>query len=67
MIGFVILKGAFSKTTAYLGMLTGILGIVSAAGFSVTIFMNAVLATVWVLLVGYRLYRLAVGISLSQN
>ncbi len=59
MIGFVMLKGVFSRTTAYLGVLTGILGIVSIAGLSVTIIMNAVLATVWLLFVGYRLYRLA--------
>ncbi len=59
MIGFVMLKGVFSRTTAYLGVLTGILGIVSIAGLSVTIIMNAILATVWLLFVGYRLYRLA--------
>jgi hypothetical protein len=59
MIGIVMLKGIFSKTTAYLGVITGILGIVSFGGFFVTIMMNAVLATVWLLLVGYRLYRLA--------
>jgi hypothetical protein len=61
MIGFVMLKakGIFSKTTAYLGLATGIFGIVSVAGFFVTIIMNAVLATVWVLFVGYRLNRLA--------
>jgi hypothetical protein len=59
MISFVMLKGVFSKTTAFLGVLTGILGIVSVAGFGVTIIMNAVLATVWVLYAGYGLYRLA--------
>lgn len=61
MIGFVMLKGKgiFSKTTTYLGLAAGIFGIVSAAGFFVTIIMNAVLATVWVLFVGYRLVRLA--------
>jgi hypothetical protein len=58
MIGLVMLKGIFRKSTAYLGLVTGILGIVSIAGLNVTIIMNAVLATVWVLLVGYRLYRL---------
>jgi hypothetical protein len=59
MISFVMLKGVFSKTTAFLGVLTGILGIVSVAGFGVTIIMNAVLATVWVLFAGYSLCRLA--------
>jgi hypothetical protein len=58
LIGLVMLKGIFSKSTAYVGVVTGVLGIVSIAGWNVTIIMNAVLATVWVLLVGYRLYRL---------
>jgi hypothetical protein len=60
LIGFVMLKGRgiFSRTTAYVGLATGLLGIVSAAGFFVTMILNAVLATVWILLVGYRLYRL---------
>jgi len=64
MIGLVMLKGIFSKSMAYLGVVTGILGIVSVAGplfvsaLSVTIIITSVLTTVWVLLVGYRLYRL---------
>jgi Domain of unknown function (DUF4386) len=64
MIGLVMLKGIFSKSTAYLGLVTGILGIVSVAGpffvstLSVTIIITSVLTTVWVLFVGYRLYRL---------
>lgn len=64
MIGLVMLKGIFSKSTAYLGLVTGILGIVSVAGpffvstLSVTIIITSVLTIVWVLFVGYRLYRL---------
>jgi hypothetical protein len=60
MIGFVMLKGKgiFNETTAYLGLATGVSGILSIAGSWITIIMNAVLATVWVLLVGYRLLRL---------
>ena len=45
MISYVMLKGVFSRTTAYLGLLTGILGIVSITGLSVTIIMNAIFAT----------------------
>jgi hypothetical protein len=58
--GFVMLKGkgVFSKTTAYLGLAAGIFGIVSIAGFFVIIIINALLTTVWVLFVGYRLFRL---------
>jgi hypothetical protein len=59
IIGVVMLKGVFSKTTAYLGVATGILGIVSIGGFGVAIILNAVCATIWILLVGYRLCRLA--------
>ncbi len=64
MIGLVMLKGVFGKSTAYLGVVTGILGIVSVVApyfvstLSVTIIIASVLTTVWVLFVGYRLYRL---------
>ncbi len=34
VIGFVMLRGVFNKTTAYLGLVTGILGVVSVAGTS---------------------------------
>ena len=60
MVGLVMLKGKgiFNETSAYLGLATGISGILSIAGSWITIMMNAVLATVWVLFVGYRLFRL---------
>ena len=60
IIGFVMLrgKGIFNKTTAYLGVGAGIFGIISIAGFFVIIIINALLTTVWVLFVGYRLFRL---------
>ncbi len=64
MIGLVMLRGVFGKTTAYLGIVTGILGTVSVVGpffvstLSLTIIIASVLTTVWVLFVGYRLYRL---------
>jgi hypothetical protein len=58
LIGLVMLKGIFNKITAYVGLVTGVLGIVSIAGWNVTIIMNAIFATVWLLFVGYRLYRL---------
>ena len=58
IIGLVMLKGIFNKMTAYVGLATGVLGIVSITGWNVAIIMNAVLATVWVLFVGYQLYRL---------
>ncbi len=64
MIGFVMLKGIFSKRTAYLGLVTGVLGIVAVVGpfflsaLSLTIIVASLLTTVWVLFVGYKLYRL---------
>lgn len=64
IIGLVMLKGTFSKVTAYSGVGSGILGIVSVVGpffmsaLGVVAVFSSVLTTVWVLLLGYRLYRL---------
>lgn len=64
MIGFVMMNGTFGKRIAYLGIAIGILGVVSVAGpvfvsaLSVTIILTSALTAVWVVLVGYRLYRL---------
>ena len=57
--GFVMLRSTFHKITAYLGLATGILGVLSLTGLTLTILGNAVFATVWFLLVGYGLCRLA--------
>jgi hypothetical protein len=59
LTSFVMLKGVFNKTTAYLGLATGILGIVSLTGLSLTIIGNALFATAWLFFVGYKLCRLA--------
>ncbi|MDI6694214.1 MAG: hypothetical protein QME21_04130 [Anaerolineales bacterium] len=59
MIGLVMLKGVFNKLTAFVGILTGILGIIAVAGVSIAVILNAVSATIWLFLVGYRLYQLA--------
>jgi hypothetical protein len=62
--GFVMLKGIFSKGTAYLAFAVGITGILSVVdplffGASDPMhIINALLATLWYLLVGWRLYRL---------
>ena len=65
MTGIVMLKGIFSHSTAYLGLATGALGIVSVASSpfagsvsSVSIILASALTTVWFLFVGYRLFRL---------
>jgi hypothetical protein len=63
MTGAVMLNGIFGKSIAYLGVATGILGVVSVVGpvfvnaLRGTIILASMLTTVWVLLVGYRLYR----------
>ena len=64
MTGYVMLNGIFNKSTAYLGVATGTLGIVSVLGsffassMSVAIILTSMLTTIWVLVVGYRLCRL---------
>jgi hypothetical protein len=60
IIGGVMLKanGIFGKTTAYLGLAAGLLGIVSAAGFFITMILNAVFVMLWVLSLAARLCRL---------
>ena len=64
LIGFVMLKGVFNKMTAYLGLLTGLSGIVAVVGplfisaLSAATMINALLATIWIFLVGFRLYQL---------
>lgn len=58
IIGLVMRHGVFSKLTAYLGVITGLLGLVAVADVSVAVILNAVCATLWLFLVGYRLYRL---------
>src|SRR5712691_10954049 len=58
IIGIVMWKGIFSRATALLAIITGILGIASLTGVTAIIIMNALFATAWILFVGYRLYRL---------
>jgi hypothetical protein len=59
VIGIVMLKSVFSRFTAYVGIVTGVFGIAAVAGVGKAIILNAVAATIWLFLVGYRLYRLA--------
>lgn len=59
LIGYVMRRSVFSKLAAYVGMLTGVLGLVAVAGVSIAVMLNAVFATLWLFLIGYRLYRLA--------
>ena len=65
LTGLVMLKGIFSKSTAYLAVATGIFGVAAVASSffassvsSVSIILASILTTVWALFAGYRLYRL---------
>ncbi len=64
MIGLVMLKGVFSKTTAYLALVSSGLTIVAVVGTPfisalwVTVIIGSALIGVWVFFVAYRLYRL---------
>ena len=62
LTGIVMLKGVFSRATAYLGIATGVLGIASVAisffvhSFIVIIVLASVATTLWVFFAGVRLY-----------
>lgn len=61
-VSLVMLKGVFSKRTAYLGLAVGVTGIVAFAdpfmgAWGKVHIVNALLATIWFLLVGWRLYK----------
>jgi hypothetical protein len=64
LIGFVMRASSFGKVTASVGIATGLFGIVAVAGpyllksLAVAVIIASVLTTVWVVLVGYQLYRL---------
>ncbi|MCI0575109.1 MAG: hypothetical protein L0331_02745, partial [Chloroflexi bacterium] len=62
--GLVMLKGIFSKSTAYWGVVTGSFALIASVGpflvsaLDVAIIIVSTLTMVWFWLVGYRLYRL---------
>ena len=64
VIGLVMLRGAFSRITAYSGVASGVLGIVAVvgpfvvSGLGLAVVVASLFTTVWVFLVGFRLYRL---------
>ena len=57
--GLVMLRGVFDKFTAWLAVVVGVLGIATLTGLGMAIYGNALLFTVWLFFVAYRLYRLA--------
>jgi hypothetical protein len=64
LAGWVMLKGNFGKAAAYVGLATGIFGIVAVFGpllvsaLSATIILASLLTTLWALFAGYKLLRL---------
>jgi hypothetical protein len=61
--GLVMLRGVFNRTTAYVALAVGLTGILFMGsyiidGLAVLRYINALLATVFYLLAGYRLYKL---------
>jgi hypothetical protein len=60
-----MLRAAFGRVTAYLGLATGVLGMVAVVGgafrddLGLVVVPTSVLTTVWVILVGRRLLRVA--------
>jgi hypothetical protein len=61
--GLVMLKGVFSKATAYVALAVGLTGVLWTGSFiidglDVIRYINALLATVFYLLVGVRLYKI---------
>jgi len=69
LVGLAMVRSPFGRGIAYLGVVTGVLGIVSLVGplvvsaLSATMIVTSLLTTVWVVLVGYRLFRLGAAAS----
>jgi hypothetical protein len=73
MIGLVMLKGVFSKITAWLALISSSLTIISivgtpfVSGLWVTIIIGSFLIAVWVFLVAHTLYRLGTQSVLPEG
>jgi Domain of unknown function (DUF4386) len=69
IIGMVMLRARFSRTAAWLGVLTGILGVaavvgpVLVSGLGVLAIVASVGTLIWVMVAGFRLLRLARPVS----
>ena len=67
IFSLVMLKGKVSKTTAYLGVITGTLGIIAVAGpffissLGIIVVITSILTTVWFFFIGYKLFRLGLS------
>jgi hypothetical protein len=63
LLGITMRHSAFGRGVGFLGIVTGVLGVVAVIGplisavFHPTIIVVSLLTTLWILLVGYRLIR----------
>jgi hypothetical protein len=70
ILSLVMLKGVFNKGVAYLGIITGVLGIFSEALrpiLSAPFILFGVLLPTWFLAVGWKLYRPGLSSSPSSS
>lgn len=56
LVGSVMMKGPYGKPVAYLSIITGIVGIVAIVGLPLDL-ISSYLTAVWLLAVGYKLYK----------
>lgn len=54
-----MLRGAFGRVAGSLGIATGTLGVVALTGNGGAVILNALAATLWVFVVGWKLTRSA--------
>jgi hypothetical protein len=63
IVGSVMLKGIFSKRTAYLGIIAGIVGLIgypftALSGLGLPLLIFGIAASTWLISVSFKLYRL---------
>lgn len=59
MVGIAMIKGRFGKASAWTGVITGVIGVLSLTGLYPLVMANALGATLWFFLVGARLLQLS--------
>jgi hypothetical protein len=67
IVGVAMWRGSFGAAAAWLGVATGVLGIGAVSASAPVIILNAVAATLWILVSGIALCRLAVRAAQPQG
>lgn len=57
LIGVAMRRSVFGKVPAYLGIVTGGLGVLAVSGFGPLVILTSILTLIWLLVTGYRLLR----------